>query len=83
MTYRQVVWGLSNGVFVLTLGGFFWASLGLGLGLRLLGPGSGSTFAFPLLAIVNPVVVVGLLIAGVRLRRRATGFKMAEACRGR
>ncbi len=82
MTYRQVVWGLSNGVFVLTLGGLFWASLGLGLGLRLLGPPAGWTFLFPLLAILNPIVAVGLLIAAVRLRRRATGFRLSEVWAG-
>jgi len=81
VTYRQSIWGYSNGILVFALATYFWLSLGLGLGLRLVA--SRGTRAFvPLLAVVNLVVFLALVVSAVRLRRRARGFRLAEARAG-
>ena len=77
MTYRQAIWGLSNGLVILALGGFFWLTLGLGLGLRLMAKAAAHPWLFPLLALLNPMVLV-LLVAASRVRRRAAGFRFAD-----
>jgi uncharacterized protein DUF7010 len=78
MTYRQAIWGLSNGLVILALGGFFWLTLGLGLGLRLMAKAAAHPWLFPLLALLNPMVLVVLLVAASRVRRKAAGFRFAE-----
>jgi hypothetical protein len=78
MIERQWIWGLSNGVLVLALGGFVWASLGLGVGFR----GAVATVdfdvLFPPLAVLNLAIFVVLLWSGIRLRRKAGGFRLAD-----
>jgi hypothetical protein len=78
MTERQGLWGLSNGAFALALSGFVWVSLGLGVGFFPAVATRGLSYVFPPLAIVNLVLFVVLVLAGVRLRRRAGGFRFAD-----
>ena len=82
MTYRQSVWGHANGVTVFALGTFFWCTLGLGMGVRLIAPTAWLGVLMPVLAIGNLGAGVTLLVIGVRLRRRARGFRLAEALSG-
>jgi hypothetical protein len=81
MTFRQSIWGYSNGIVVFALSAYFWLSLGLGLGVRLVAP-AGSGALVPILAIINLAVFLGLLVGAVRLRRRARGFRLSEARTG-
>ena len=78
MTYRQWIWGLSNGVFVLALTGLAWASLGLGVGFHPAATTVGLTSLFPLLAVLNLTLFVLLVRAGIRLRRKAGGFRFSD-----
>lgn len=67
MSYRQFVWGQSNGVLVLTVAGGFWLGI-IGSIVRrpeILGP-------------VGIIALVLLLWGFVRLRRRSAGFSLAE-----
>ncbi len=82
MTYRQSVWGHANGVTVFALGTFFWCTLGLGMGVRLIAPTAWLGVLMPMLSIGNLAASVPLLVIGVRLRRRARGFRLAEALSG-
>jgi hypothetical protein len=81
MTYRQAVWGFSNGVTVLAVSGMAWFSVALGLGLGPMLGVAGRPFTIGL-AVLMYVGVGGLLVAALRLRRRATGFRLAEARSG-
>ena len=74
MTYRQWIWGVSNGVLVLAFSGFVWVSLGLGVGFHPAARRVGLASMFPALAIVNLTLFVVLVLAGIRLRRKASGF---------
>jgi len=78
MTERQWIWGLSNGVLVLALSGFVWVSVGLGVGFFPAVATRGLTSLFPPLAIVNLVLFVLLVVAGIRLRRKAGGYRFAD-----
>jgi hypothetical protein len=78
MTYRQSVWGLSNGITVLAVSGLFWLSLGLGLGVRLVVSAENRAWLFPILALVNPALFIVLLVVAFRLRRKAKGFRLSE-----
>ncbi len=78
MTERQWIWGLSNGVLVLALSGFVWVSLGLGVGFHPAATAVGLASLFPLLAVANLAVFVLLLKAGIRLRRKADGFRLSD-----
>ena len=82
MTYQQSVWGHANGVTVFALGTFFWCTLGLGMGVRLIAPTTWLGVLMPVLSILNLAACVTLLVIGVRLRRRARGFRLAEALSG-
>ena len=82
MTYQQSVWGHANGVTVFALGTFFWCTLGLGMGVRLIAPTAWLGVLMPVLSIGNLAACVTLLVIGVRLRRRARGFRLAEALSG-
>jgi hypothetical protein len=81
MTERQWTWGLSNGVLVLALSGFVWASLGLGVGFRPAAATWDLDALFPPLAILNMTMFAVLLWSGVRLRRKARGFRLADVPR--
>src|SRR5947208_1473047 len=70
MTYRWFIWGLSNGVFVLAFAGGFWFGLAASL-----------ITASPLLALIT-VAQILILWGGLRLRRKAAGFQIAEARKG-
>ena len=70
MTYRWFIWGLSNGVFVLAFAGGFW----FGLAASVITPS-------PLLALIT-VAQILILWGGLRLRRKAAGFQIAEARKG-
>src|SRR5437868_833474 len=64
--YRQFMWGLSNGIFVLALAGAFWFVLA-------------AWAANALGAIVPiPVVAASLVYAARRVRRKASGFQIKE-----
>jgi len=79
--YRQAVWGFSNGVLVLGVGGAFWFSLALGQGF---GP-MASAGVRPFLIGIAAVMCLGfglILRAGVQIRHKAPGFRLAEARRG-
>ena len=78
MTEREWIWGLSNGVLVLALSGFVWVSVGLGVGFFPAVATLGLTSLFPPLAIVNLVLFVLLVLAGIRLRRKASGYRFAD-----
>jgi Family of unknown function (DUF7010) len=78
MTYRQAIWGLSNGMVILALSGFFWLTLGLGLGLRLMTAVIEHPLLFLLLALLNPMFLVVLLVAASHVRRQAAGFRFAD-----
>ena len=67
--YRQFMWGLSNGVAVLAVAGYFWWSMAVWPTNRLL-----------LVAVT--LVAAGLGYGALRLRRRATGFRLREANEG-
>jgi hypothetical protein len=81
MTYRQSIWGYSNGIVVFALSAFFWLSLGLGMGVRLVAPARSRTLV-PILAVVNLAVFLGLLVSAIHLRRKARGFRLSEARTG-
>jgi len=71
MSYRQFMWGLSNGVLILTVAGGFWLGI------------IGSIVHRP--EILGPFGIVGLLLllwGFVCLRRKSAGFSLAEMKRG-
>jgi hypothetical protein len=71
MSYRQFMWGLSNGVLILTVAGGFW--------LGIIGP----IVHRP--EILGPVGLVGLVLllwGFVYLRRKSAGFSLAEMKNG-
>jgi hypothetical protein len=82
MTYRQWMWGRATGVTVFALGTFVWCSLGLGLGVRLIAPSLWLRVLMPVLSIANLTAFLTLLVLAFRLRRRARGFRLAEALSG-
>jgi hypothetical protein len=68
--YRQFMWGLSNGIFVLALAGAFWFALA-------------SWAADAVLALVPIIVVTVALMYGARqVRRQASGFRIKEIKNG-
>lgn len=71
MGYRQFMWGLSNGIVVLTLSGTFW------LGLAAI---KWSTVRGPLMASALLIIpsATALFVGAIRIRRKATGFKLSE-----
>ena len=81
MTYRQSIWGYSNGIVVFALSAYFWLSVGLGLGVRPVAPAASRTL-IPILAVINLAVFLGLLVTALRLRRKARGFRLSEARNG-
>lgn len=71
MSYRQFMWGLSNGVLVLTLAGGFWLGIIESIVQR------------P--EILAPIGIAGLVLllwGFVWLRRKSTGFSLAEMKNG-
>jgi hypothetical protein len=71
MSYRQFMWGLSNGVLVLTMAGGFWLGI------------IGSIVHRP--EILGPAGTIGLVLllwGFVRLRRKSAGFSVAELKNG-
>ena len=78
LTERQWIWGLSNGVLVLALSGFVWVSVGLGVGFFPAVATLGLASLFPPLAIVNLLLFALLVAAGIRLRRKAGGYRFAD-----
>jgi hypothetical protein len=65
-------------VLVLSLSGFVWVSVGLGVGFFPAVATLGLTSLFPPLAILNLVLFVLLVMAGIRLRRKARGYRFAD-----
>lgn len=76
MTDRQFLFGLSGGVNVLALAGFFWFGLGLGIPAAHAG-----WLVFGLSTAFQFGACLGLLIIAARLRRRS-GFKVSELRNG-
>ncbi len=71
MSYRQFMWGLSNGVLVLTLAGGFWIGI------------VGSIIHRPDILAPLGLAVIALLIWGfVLLRRKSAGFSLSEMKNG-
>jgi hypothetical protein len=69
MSYRQFIWGLSSGVIVLAISGAFWCGLAAWTaGL--------SIFLVSIVLIV--ACFAAIILAAVRLRRKAQGFKLSE-----
>jgi len=71
MSYRQFMWGLSNGVLVLTVAGGFWLGI------------VGSMVHRP--EILGPAGIVGLVLllwGFICLRRKSAGFSLAEMKNG-
>jgi hypothetical protein len=67
MSYRQFMWGLSNGVLILTVAGGFWLGI------------FGSIVNHP--QILGPIGIIGLVLllwGFVCLRRKSAGFNLAE-----
>ncbi len=66
LSYRQFMWGLSNGIFTLALAGAFWFSM--------------AAWSAGWLQAEIPIPIVAALIAygAVRVRREATGFRLRE-----
>src|SRR5438477_7387008 len=71
MSYRQFMWGLSNGVLVLMLAGGFWLGI---LGSILV--------RSELVGAVGVLCVASLLLGFVHLRRKSAGFILAEMKNG-
>jgi hypothetical protein len=63
------MWGLSNGVFALAIAGAFWFGLAAWSARRLV---------FFLSTVLIAACSVAIVIAGVRIRRKARGFKLSE-----
>jgi hypothetical protein len=71
MSYRQFIWGLSNGILVLTLAGGFWLGV------------IGSIVKRPeVLGPIGAVGVIALLWGFVSLRQKSTGFSLSEMKNG-
>ena len=71
MSYRQFMWGLSNGVLVLALAGGFWLGI------------IGSIVHRPdILGSVGIIGLLLLLVGFVWLRRKSAGFRLAEMKNG-
>jgi hypothetical protein len=71
VSYRQFMWGLSNGVLVLTVAGGFWLGILGSIGRR------------PELAGTIALLGVALLLWGfVHLRRKSAGFSLSEMKNG-
>ena len=66
LNYRQFMWGLSNGLFVLAVAGAFWFSM------------AAQTVGG--LPVEIPIVIIAALFAygAVRVRREAAGFRLRE-----
>jgi hypothetical protein len=67
MSYRQFMWGLSNGVLVLSVAGGFWLGI------------IGSIVRRP--EILGPIGIIGLVLllwGFLCLRRKSAGFRLAE-----
>jgi hypothetical protein len=76
MTDRQFLFGLSGGVSMLALAGFFWFGLGLGIPATHAG-----WLVFGISTAFQCGACLGLLIIAARLRRRS-GFKVSELRNG-
>lgn len=72
IAYRQFLWGLSNGIVMLTLGGAFWAGMAVWASVADWREG------WPALAAVI-LCALALLAAGLRVRRSSAGFRLSEA----
>ena len=72
MSYRQFIWGLSNGVTVFALSGVFW----LGLGIATVAAKFG-WLVFILSTALQVGVGAALLWAAIHLRRKS-GFRVSE-----
>src|SRR5262252_5051071 len=71
MSYRQMMWGLSNGVLALSLAGGFWLGI---IGSIVHGP-----------EILGPAGMIGLVLllwGFVWLRRKSAGFSLSEIKNG-
>jgi hypothetical protein len=71
MSYRQFMWGLSNGVLILAVAGGFWLGI------------IGSIVHRP--EILEPVGIIGLILllwGFVHLRRKSAGFSLSEMKNG-
>jgi hypothetical protein len=69
MSYRQFIWGLSNGILVLALAGAFW--------FRIADP---TAPVVPTVLLIAGAVAI--VAASLRLRRKASGFKFSEIKNG-
>ena len=69
MSYRQFIWGLSNGVVALAMSGAFWFGMAAW-------PTKLSVFLALLL--LNGACFTAIITAAVRLRRKSNGFKLSE-----
>src|SRR5579872_6845232 len=70
LSYRQFMWGLSNGIFVLAVAGAFWFAL------------AAWAAAWSLAIVPIAVVTVILGYGARRVRRQASGFQIKEAQNG-
>lgn len=70
--YRQFMWGLSNGVFVLAIAGAYWFSMAASVAESI----PTWTWALTELAILAGVVLVAW--GGARVRRSAAGFSLRD-----
>jgi hypothetical protein len=72
--YRRFMWGLSTGILILTVAGFVWFSWAIS---------AFEDWRFAA-AVFAPVagVAVGLVWAGVRVRRKAAGFSIRDLKQG-
>jgi len=69
MSYRQFIWGLSNGVVALAISGAFWFGMAAW-------PAGLSVFLALMALIVT--CFTAIFVAAVRLRRKSEGFKLSE-----
>ena len=69
MSYRQFIWGLSNGVMALAISGAFWFGMAAWQTGRPL---------FLALMVLLVICFAAILAASIRLRRKSQGFKLSE-----
>jgi hypothetical protein len=69
MSYRQFIWGLSNGVVALAISGVFWFGMAAW-------PSKLSVFLVFVVLIATSFTAI--ILASVRLRRKSEGFKLSE-----
>ena len=75
MTYRQFMWGLSQGVAILGTAGGFWFTLGV---LKGTSPAAHEPQFMMWPFLLGGMSVVAIVAGAVGLRRRATGFNLRE-----